>query len=114
MRVLLFAFVSLLSDSLGAFCSRRDVDDTKAASLLDLGPLGTDFSLKQGEKITIKVNVGGAAAPSAAGAGAKSAVAGGGGLLKLRGPGEAAPASHAAPAPAPAPAAAGSSDWETF
>ena len=33
---------------------RRDVDESKAASLLDIGPLGTDFSLKQGEKITIK------------------------------------------------------------
>lgn len=96
----------------------RDVDESKAASLLDIGPLGTDFSLKSGEKITLKVNLGGASGPAggagsgAAAAPAAAAAAPAGGL-KLRAP----PAAAGAPAAAPAPAAsagAGSSDWVTF
>ena len=102
------------------------MDESKAATLLGIGELGTDFSLKQGEKITIKVNIDGAKK----GAGASASGAGGG--LKLRAPPAAGGSSSGtvagdaglaasldglslgrAPAPAPAPAPA-TSTWESF
>lgn len=85
----------------------KDTDAGKA-SALDLGPT-EDFSLKAGEKIVLKVNIGG----KAAGSGGGVAVATGSGSgkiappggIKLRAPGSVAPA----PAPAPAAAAAATS-----
>ena len=84
-----------------AASSRARRDTSEAASLLGIGELGTDFSLKQGEKITIKVNIDGAKK----GAGA--------GLAAFDGLSLAAPARAPAPAPAPAPAAPATS-WESF
>lgn len=113
------------------------MDESKAASLLDIGPLGTDFSLKEGEKITIKVNIDGKQAKKpAAGAVVTGLAAPGSSGLKLRAPGAPAgdaaglsgafgglsvggaagsgagrPAAAAPAAPAPAPAAG---DWVSF
>jgi len=106
-----------------------------SAADLGIGELGSDFSLKQGQSLSIKIGGGSAAvakaapkpaaaaaaAPAAGGfklrpPGAAAAAGGGGGggggdLLGLVGP--APPSATKAPAPAPAPAAAESA-WETF
>ncbi len=93
---------------------------------LGIGDLGTDFSLKQGQKIAISIGGGGGAgaAKHGSGAGAGAAAGAGGGKLappgsvKLRAPGAAAAADPfggpASPAPAPAPAPAAGSDWVAF
>jgi hypothetical protein len=91
---------------------------------LGIGELGTDFSLKQGQKIAISIGGGGGAAKSGGAKPAGAAAGAGGGLgklappgsVKLRAPGAGggdpfgSPSAPAAPAPAPAAA----SDWEAF
>lgn len=81
--------------------AQKEADGASRAAELDAGPAIGDLSLKAGEKISIKVNIGGAHKPATAAAPAAAAT--GGGLLKLRAPGAAATAA------APAPAAASSS-----
>ena len=95
-----------LKSSIADAQKQAEAEEKGVAGGIDLGigDLGGDFSLKQGQSLSIKI--GGAASASGKPLGKPAALGGGG---KLRAPGEiASPTS--APAPAPAPAAA----WESF
>jgi hypothetical protein len=84
---------------------------------LGIGALGSDFSLREGQTLSVKIGGagGGARAAGSAGLGAAPAAAkpagavAGAGAFKLRAPGAAGGAGPASPAPAPAEQA-----WESF